>query len=93
MVSRKLTQAAGAMLLFGISYLVSAVMNAATISQPALVAPQSNNVIVLIAPSSPGPEVAAHDRLPATPSLEPRYEEIQARPTGLAPATRTALPL
>jgi hypothetical protein len=92
-VSRKLTQALGAVLLFGISYLVSAVMNAATISQPALIGPRSHNVVVVVAPSSPGPAVAAHDRLPGAPTFEPRYEEIHARPTAVAPAAQTALPL
>src|SRR2546428_4438426 len=43
-ISRTLTRAMGAVLLFGISYVVSAVMNAATISPPAFVAPQSHQV-------------------------------------------------
>ena len=92
-ISRKLTQAIGAVLLFGLSYGVSAVMNAATISQPALVAPQSNKVVVVIAPpSAASPALAAYDRVPATPRLEPRYEDIQAQPAAATAASAT-LPL
>lgn len=92
-ISRKLTQGFGAVLLFGLSYGVSAVMNAATISHPAFVAPQSNKVVVVIAPpSAPSPALAAYDRAPATPTIEPRYEDIQAQPAAAAP-TRAALPI
>lgn len=91
-ISRTLTRAMGAVLLFGISYVVSAVMNAATISQPAFVAPQSNKVVVVIAPpAGPGTALAAHE--PATPMTAPRYEDVQARPAAIAPPKPSALPI
>jgi hypothetical protein len=90
-ISRTLSRGFGAVMLFGLSYGVSAVMNAATISQPALVAPQSNKVVVVIAPpATPSPALAAYDRVPAAPRVEPRYEDIQAKP---AAPTRSALPI
>jgi len=93
-ISRTLTRVMGAVLLFGISYVVSAVMNAATISQPAFVAPQSNKVVVVIAPpAGPGTALAAHDRTPATPMIAPRYEDVQARPAAVAPLKPSALPI
>jgi hypothetical protein len=89
-ICRKLTQGFGAVLLFGLSYVVSAVMNAATISQPALVGPQSNKVVVVIAaPSASGPAHAAYERVPTTPRLEPRYEAIEAQPAAAAPTGAT----
>jgi len=84
----------GAVLLFGISYVLSAVMNAATISQPALVAPQSNRVVVVIAPpAGPGTALAAHDRTPPTAMIAPRYEDVQARPAPVAPLKPSTLPI
>jgi hypothetical protein len=93
-ISRKLTRAIGAVLLFGISYVVSAVMNAATISHPAFVAPQSNRVVVVIAPpAGPGTALVADDRMPATPLTAPRYEDILAQPAAVATHSPSALPL
>jgi hypothetical protein len=64
-------------------------MNAATISQPAFVAPQSNKVVVVIAQPRGTSSAAAHDRVPQAPTTQPRYEEVQAP----APAPRATLPI
>jgi hypothetical protein len=93
-ISRKLTRTVGAVLLFAASYVVSAVMNATTISHPAFVAPQTNRVVVVIAPpAGPGAARAAQDRAPATPMMAPRYENIQAQPAPVVPPTPSTLPL
>jgi hypothetical protein len=92
-ISRKLTRVIGAVLLFGISYVVSAVMNAATISQPALVAPKSNTVVVVVAPPAGPKAVPAEDRTPATPVMVPRYEDIRHEPAPVALMAPSALPL